>query len=305
MTEQPLVSIIINCFNSEKYLKDTINSVQSQTYSNFEVIFWDNYSTDTTPEIIKSYHDPRFKYYHANEHTTLGEARNLAMGEIKGCYFCFLDSDDVWDPDYLKNEIEVFNKYDNIIAVFSNYYLWEKGEKKVYNSNQKSQIHSLKAVLLDYKIGMSACIMKTNIASSNHVKFDNNYQLIEDMDFFIKMLEYGDFYYDSNPLCSYRVNPESSTYRLKNKWAGEYKSLYDKLKVKYIESGANVLDQDDIKHLKIREISYLMEDCIDKNNKIELLRLLINNKFMPFRYCWSRYLFLLFGKKIYTILRRH
>ena len=61
MKNEPLVSIIMNCYNGEKYLRDAINSVISQKYNNWELIFWDNLSTDKSSEIINSYKDNRLK----------------------------------------------------------------------------------------------------------------------------------------------------------------------------------------------------------------------------------------------------
>ena len=63
MSNEPLVSIIINCFNGEKYLRKCIESVISQTYKNWEIIFWDNKSSDRSAQIFKSYKDTRLKYY--------------------------------------------------------------------------------------------------------------------------------------------------------------------------------------------------------------------------------------------------
>ena len=59
---QPLVSIIMNCYNGETFLHESIKSVLSQTYENWELIFWDNRSEDKSAEIFKSYKDKRFKY---------------------------------------------------------------------------------------------------------------------------------------------------------------------------------------------------------------------------------------------------
>ena len=74
---QPLVSIIMNCYNGETYLYvKVLKSVLSQTYENWELIFWDNRSVDKSAEIFKSYKDKRFKYYYAPQHTFLYEARN-------------------------------------------------------------------------------------------------------------------------------------------------------------------------------------------------------------------------------------
>ena len=61
----PLMSILMNCFNGEKYLREAIDSVTEQTYTNWELIFWDNQSTDNSASIVKSYNDPRIKYYYA------------------------------------------------------------------------------------------------------------------------------------------------------------------------------------------------------------------------------------------------
>ena len=109
MEDKPLVSIIVNCYNGEKYLRETIDSILNQTYHNYEVIFWDNQSTDSTASIIKSYKNERFNFYYAPKHTTLGEARNLALDKIKGQFLTFLDSDDVWERDFLERAVGVLS----------------------------------------------------------------------------------------------------------------------------------------------------------------------------------------------------
>ena len=83
---KPLVSIIMNCFNGERYLKEAINSVLEQQYNNWELIFWDNQSTDSSAQIFLSYNDDRFKYYYAPLHTPLYEARNYAVEKsLRNC----------------------------------------------------------------------------------------------------------------------------------------------------------------------------------------------------------------------------
>ena len=88
---EPLVSILMNCFNGEKYLKQAIDSVLAQTYRNWEIIFWDNQSTDGSAEIFTSYRDSRLKYFYAPEHTRLYEARNCALEKAEGELIAFLD----------------------------------------------------------------------------------------------------------------------------------------------------------------------------------------------------------------------
>ena len=96
MNKSPLVSVIMNCYNGEKYLNDSLNSLLSQNYSNWELIFWDNISTDNSKKIFESYKDKRFKYYSATKHEILYKARNLAIKKTSGDYIAFLDTDDIW-----------------------------------------------------------------------------------------------------------------------------------------------------------------------------------------------------------------
>ena len=87
----PLVSIIVNCFNGEKYLKEALQSVLKQTYKNWELIFWDNQSTDNSKKIFYEFDEKRFKYFSSEKHTTLYEARNNAINKSKGEIIAFLD----------------------------------------------------------------------------------------------------------------------------------------------------------------------------------------------------------------------
>ena len=82
----------MNCYNGESYLNESIKSAISQTYNNWELIFWDNRSKDNSVEIFKSYKDKRFKYFYTHEHTSLYKARNCAIEESKGDFISFLDT---------------------------------------------------------------------------------------------------------------------------------------------------------------------------------------------------------------------
>ena len=89
----PLISIIVNCFNGEKYLKRTLESIIKQTYNNWEVVFWDNQSSDNSKKIFSEFKDKRFKYYFSKEHTSLYKARNEAIKISNGDIIAFLDTD--------------------------------------------------------------------------------------------------------------------------------------------------------------------------------------------------------------------
>ena len=96
MKNQPLISIIMNCFNGEEFLKDSIDSVISQTYQNWELIFYDNCSKDNSKKIFDSFNSKKFKYFKSKRKLKLYEARNLAFKKAKGKYISFIDVDDIW-----------------------------------------------------------------------------------------------------------------------------------------------------------------------------------------------------------------
>jgi len=104
----PNVSVIINCFDGEQYLQEAIDSIYAQTYSNWEIIFWDNASSDNSSSIANSY-DTKLKYYYSDKNTKLGEARANALEKAQGDYVAFLDVDDIWLPFMLEEQINIFN----------------------------------------------------------------------------------------------------------------------------------------------------------------------------------------------------
>ena len=93
------VSVIMNCHNGEKYLRRAIKSIFDQTYSNLEIIFFDNCSNDSSAKIVKSYDDKRIKYFYSKKKLKLYEARNQAVKKAKGIYLSFLDVDDIWSKE--------------------------------------------------------------------------------------------------------------------------------------------------------------------------------------------------------------
>ena len=123
--KNPLVSVIMNCFNGELFLKDSIGSVINQTYENWELIFWDNRSKDKSAEIFKSYKDKRLKYFYADEHVSLYKARNLAIDQSKGNFISFIDTDDLWNKDKLELQMPYF-KNPEVGVVYSNLWIFKK-----------------------------------------------------------------------------------------------------------------------------------------------------------------------------------
>lgn len=117
-----LVSIITPCYNSERYLSETIKSVLSQSYANWEMLIVDDCSTDKSYEIALDFSkkDSRIKVYKNSENQGACYSRNFAINMAKGKYIAFLDSDDVWLPQKLAEQI-LFMKKNDCDFSFSEY----------------------------------------------------------------------------------------------------------------------------------------------------------------------------------------
>ena len=98
-----LISVIVNCHNGEKYLEKCITSIINQKYKHFEIIFFDNFSSDNSKKILDNFKDKRIKYFYSGIKFPLYKARNEAIKKTSGSLIAFLDVDDWWDEEYLSS----------------------------------------------------------------------------------------------------------------------------------------------------------------------------------------------------------
>ena len=134
LTDHGLVSIIMPNYNSAKYIKDAIDSVVAQTYTNWELIIVDDCSLDNSFEIINQYKDARIKLIKNESNSGAAISRNNAIKMAQGRWIAFLDSDDLWNKDKLLKHLQfmvqsqsafsfthysVLNNENELITVFS------------------------------------------------------------------------------------------------------------------------------------------------------------------------------------------
>ena len=114
----PLVSVIMPCYDMEKFIAHSIESVIGQTFTDLELLIVDDASTDKTAEIVRYYceQDDRIKLEVNNQHLGTAYSRNQAIVKAQGRYLAFLDADDIWHPDKLEKQLAFMNEHD---AAFS------------------------------------------------------------------------------------------------------------------------------------------------------------------------------------------
>lgn len=221
---EPLVSVVMNCFNGEAFLREAIDSVLEQTYSNWEIIFWDNCSTDSSARIFMSYDDVRMKYYLAKEHTDLGNARNLAINEAQGIWCAFLDCDDLWEPDKLRKQISLSKKYPSTELVYgvADVLIDESVEQSVWGRIMKeAQSRNNDAVLPEGNVFkelleknfiplVSAVFKRSAYLSVGGV--DPELKQAEDFDLFLKLAFKYEVRAVCESICSYRIHSTNITY---------------------------------------------------------------------------------------------
>ena len=101
----PLFAVVIPTYNQADYLKEAIDSVLAQSFTDFEIVVVNNHSTDNTREVIDSFNDPRITSIDFSNDGVIGAGRNVGIRAAKSDYVCFLDSDDTWYPEKLASTV--------------------------------------------------------------------------------------------------------------------------------------------------------------------------------------------------------
>jgi len=223
------VSVVMNCRNSAKYLREAIDSVYAQTYSDWEIVFFDNQSTDDSAKIARSY-DSRLRYVLSDASVSLGEARNRALRECRGEFMAFLDCDDLWLSDKLERQMAAFDKNPSVSFAHSNYLsFFPDGKENLMESETSFVEQPFNKYLEKYPISIATVVMRSSLLKEMKHWFDPELSLVEDYDFFMRALHHGAWvHYDGKPTVRYRVHDSNLSSLKRNEWGAEFEKTYRK-----------------------------------------------------------------------------
>lgn len=197
-----MVSIIMPAYNSSRFIKDSILSVLSQTYSDWELIIVNDHSTDDTVDIVNSLleKDRRIKLLY-NHDTTRGAyfSRNLGLRSAKGRFICFLDSDDKWLPEKLERQLDTM--------ISGGYYVCHSGYFRISESG--TLINSVKVM---EKVTYHDQLKSNRIANLTGIYDSHQIPMVEqknvgheDYDMWLNIIKHAPSFGINEPLAYYRV----------------------------------------------------------------------------------------------------
>ena len=225
----PLVSFVVNCYNGELYLKNCISSILEQTYTNWEIIFWDNASTDNSAEIFNTYKDSRFKYFKSEVNVTLGQARAWAVNQCNGEYIAFLDVDDEWLPS--KTEIQVTEMLkDDFVLSYTSMIEVDATTGKTRKCKVKYSSGAIFSEnMFQFEINMPSSMIKREALLSKGLNFDKNIKASEEYCLYMQLIYNEKVCVIDNYLVKYLVRNDSLTNKSIDCWANERKYTLKKI----------------------------------------------------------------------------
>ena len=211
----PTVSVIMNCHNCGKYLREALDSVYQQTFKDYEIIFWDNKSTDNSAEIALSYGEP-LRYFRGEQFLPLGAARNAAIEKARGKYIAFLDCDDIWLPEKLETQVELLDSNKELGLVYSDSYVIDhigNHRKYTYFDTQKpSRGNVFNELLISDFIPLLTAIVRNEVFEKVGV-FYPEYEISEEHDLWLRIAEYYPVDFIERPLAKYRSHEGGTSVR--------------------------------------------------------------------------------------------
>ena len=268
----------MNAYNSERYVKDAVKSVLRQSYTNWELIFWDNNSTDNTRVILESFNDSRIKYYYSSKHTELGYARLCALGVCKGEFIAFLDTDDLWFENKLDLQIPLFNDPEVGLVTSNSIFFNNKYEKKLFNKKIPKQGYVFSSLLEKYYIDIETVVIrKINIENLDH-SFDPRFNSISDFDLIMRILYVSKLALIIEPTAKWRMHDRNETFLHPKKFIDEFKIWKNKIINEYPDIIIN--NKKSWKQFENNIAINEAEFFLVNNNKINSYLVIKKNKFI-------------------------
>ncbi len=210
----PKVSINLCCYNGEKHLEETLQSIASQTYRDWELIVVNDGSTDSTEQIVQKYRAKGLPIiYHYQMNAGVGNARNRALQLSSGDYIAFIDQDDIWLPEKLEKQVPLFDD-EKVGLVFSDamYFNHSGRQVRLYRNRMMPTGNIFRDLLAGYFLCLSTVVIARRTLDSLVEHFDEKFEILEEADLFCRIAYSWACKYVPQPLVRYRVHRDSASW---------------------------------------------------------------------------------------------
>jgi len=238
---QHLVSVITPCWNAERFLAETVNSVLSQSYSNWELLLIDDGSTDNTPELCEALAeaDTRIRVFHQNNSGS-ASARNLGIQNAKGRYIALLDADDLWYPQFLEKQLKCLQESD-AVCVSCGYEIINEFSEPVGKAIYPPKRITYRAMTVRNRIGCLSAVYDTQKYGKRFLRPALK-SIRDDYAFWLDVVSLEGYAIGNREtLAGYRVVPHSTTGNKRKLIPQQYKFYREYLQQPPLIAAKNVL----------------------------------------------------------------
>lgn len=203
-SDSPKVSIILPTYNGSKFLRGAIETCLSQTHRNLELIAVDDCSTDSSPEIIRSFKDPRIVYVRNPQNLRLPRSLNAGFRRATGGYLTWTSDDNEYLPDAIE---KMLDRLQSAQADFTYADYWSLDE----STHKKEMVRVPDALDLGTKNDVAACFLYTRRAYQAIGDYNPHYEMVEDYDYWVRIAKRFKTVRTEGPLYLYRYHSASLT----------------------------------------------------------------------------------------------
>jgi len=211
-SKTPLVTVLMPVYNGEPYLRSALESILSQTFSDFEFLIIDDGSTDGSAAIVESYTDPRIRHERNGANLGLIKTLNNGLDLARGRYVARMDCDDISLPSRLARQVAFMENHPEIAVCGASFRKFGAANKTVLCKTDPESIRC--GLLFDAMVGHPAAVMRRDILDRFSLRYDPEYQNAEDYHLWTQVAGHASLANLGEALLLYRVHPCQVTHRM-------------------------------------------------------------------------------------------